>query len=138
MARRVRPAAAEPVVVSGTALRIDVTVTSLTGSLPTLPLRAYLTPDGGRTEKRVELGQVRPGRATYTGEVTGCEAGCRLASIEVRQPGQVDFTAQLVVHGITQAAPTANSSRANSSAAGWRAGSRGRATGSRSRGPPTA
>lgn len=105
VARRLRPAAADPLVVSGTALRIDVTMTLLNASLPSLPLRAYLTPADGRTEKRVELGQVQPGRATYTGEVTGCESGCRLASIEIRQPGQVDFTARLVVHGITQGGP---------------------------------
>jgi hypothetical protein len=103
-ARRLRPATAEPVVVTGTALRVDVTVTSL-ARVPSVPLRATLTTGDGRPEKIVELGDIRPGRATYTADLAGCAAGCRLASVEIRQPGQVDFDARLVVHGITQTGP---------------------------------
>lgn len=102
VARRVRPAAGEPVMFSGTVLRVDVTMTDLKSSLTALPLRVYLTPTDGRIEKRVELGPMTPGRATYSADVSGCEAGCRLASVEIRQAGQVDFTTRVVVHRALQ------------------------------------
>jgi hypothetical protein len=102
-AAKVRPKAADPFVVSGSALAVDLTVTALTGDKP--QLRVNLVPLSGAAVKRLDLGDLRPGRATYRGATPECSAGCRVASIEVAQPGQVEFTVDLGLHRLAQAGP---------------------------------
>jgi hypothetical protein len=101
---KLRPKTSDPLLVDGTALTIDLTVTTLTGQ--TAPrLRANLFPRDGGANKHLDMGELRPGRATYRGPTPECAGGCRLASIEVAQPGQVEFTVDLSIHRVAQAGP---------------------------------
>ena len=87
---------------NGTAVTVDLTVTTLTGKA--VPhLRVNLFPRDGGSNRRPD--RRRPGRATYRGNTPECAGGCRIASIEVAQPGQIDFEIDLVIHRVTQAGP---------------------------------
>jgi hypothetical protein len=101
---RLRPETSDPLLVDGAALTVDLTVTTLTGkSAP--HLRANLFPRDGGANKRLDLGELRPGRVTYRGPTPECAGGCRLASIEVAQPGQVELTVDLAIHRVAQIGP---------------------------------
>jgi putative ABC transport system permease protein len=103
-AAMVRPAVSDPVLVDGTGLAIDVTVNRLAGAEPPR-LRANLAPVDGRADRRVELGNLVAGRTTYRGTAADCAIGCRLASIELVQAGQVESDVDMVIHGVAQTGP---------------------------------
>jgi hypothetical protein len=101
-AARLRPIAADPIVVDGGSITLDVTAETLDSKAP-VQVRANLMPLDGRPVQRIPLGVLQPGENTRTAQVTGCP--CRLASLEVVQAGQMEFEARLVLRRVTQAAP---------------------------------
>jgi hypothetical protein len=102
-AARVRPAVADPFIVDGSQLALDLTVTALTGERP--HLRVHLAPREGSAARHPDLGELQPGRDTYRAGTPGCAGGCRVASVEVAQPGQVEFTVDVDLHRLTQVGP---------------------------------
>ncbi len=65
-----------------------------------LRLRVHLLPAYPAGPVVADLGALRRGRDTYTAEVPGCAAGCRLDALEVVLPGHDFFTYDLVVHAL--------------------------------------
>jgi putative ABC transport system permease protein len=110
VARALRPAAPEPPRFSGA---LDITAEGFaTGPRPDLTVRV----SSSAGHQQVRVGEVRPGRHTYTRPADGCAGGCVLDSIHVQRRGVVtgDIAGTLVLHGLAGGA--------------WRSTEGGRAT----------
>ena len=105
-ARALRPAAPEPVTVTGAALSLDLSATGLRAGKP-VSLAVVLSSLTGRGDVVLPLGDVRTGRHSYARTVPVCQAGCRLNALQITEStGVQGVTGRLVLHGLNPAGVT--------------------------------
>ncbi|WP_432994581.1 hypothetical protein [Dactylosporangium sp. CA-233914] len=96
LARALHPIpAAPPAAVRGDTVAFDITGSRLDGLTPDLVAR--LAPLDGAPGFEVRLGELQPGRHTYSA-AAACTAGCRLAGLQVALPGTAGPTVTLTLH----------------------------------------
>ncbi|GID66115.1 hypothetical protein Acy02nite_39960 [Actinoplanes cyaneus] len=93
VAERLRPVDAQPTVIDGPELAVDVTSSS-----DKLQLSVSVSSVSGETV--VDLGRLRAGRATYRQRPQVCAGGCRINGIQVGGSGRDKVKAQLVIHSL--------------------------------------
>ena len=120
IAARLRPPVAPSIWVDGARLEVDATAG---GGLDDDAPNLYAVLRYGE-ERRLDLGQIRPGRRTYAVDFSSCTQPCRLIGLEV-EDSLDQFT--LTVHEIRQGAPDRPLADAAALAdpAGWRAAATG-------------
>ncbi|MFI1994382.1 FtsX-like permease family protein [Actinoplanes sp. NPDC020271] len=89
----IHPVEAEPTVIDGPELAVDVTSSS-----DKLQLSVSVSSVSG--EALVDLGRLRTGRATYRERPEVCAAGCRVNGIQVGGSGREKVKAHLVIHSL--------------------------------------
>jgi hypothetical protein len=120
-AARLRPKVAEPIVLRGREVGLDVTATKL-DELP-IQLTLYVAPvDGQAAGQEIELGILRAGRRTYSAPVVGCEEGCRLVALQAEQLTRRSFTLDAIVHGLRVGGATVLDPSALTVEHGWHTG----------------
>jgi hypothetical protein len=108
VARLLRPRTPEPYVLRGT--RVTVTLDNPGQSEGQLRLAVSLRPLDGSAAVRMTFGVLDPGEHTYTAEVAGCAAGCRLLgfdAIYARSGSEVTTLVIRDVHGLVSTAELA-------------------------------
>jgi putative ABC transport system permease protein len=86
VARQLRPAAPEPVVIAGQDVDIAVTSTGLKGN-PPLRLTVTVSSVTGRGSAVVALGELQQGPYTYGQRVPVCRDGCRIDGLQISTIG---------------------------------------------------
>lgn len=120
VAARLRPPVAPSIEVDGGRLEVDATAGgALDDNAPDL----YAVLRYG-AERKLNLGEIRPGRHTYALDFSSCTDPCRFIGLEV-QESLNQFT--LTVHGIRQGAPdrTLADTAALADPTGWRTAATG-------------
>jgi hypothetical protein len=82
VARALRPAAPEPIVIAGQDLTVNATATGLEGS-PPLRMTVTVSSVTGLGSATVAFGQLQEGPYTYGQRVPVCRQGCRVDGIEI-------------------------------------------------------
>ncbi|WIM94967.1 hypothetical protein ACTOB_007028 [Actinoplanes oblitus] len=93
VAQRLRPVEAEPTVIEGPELAVDVTSDSDRLQLSV----SVSSPDG---EATVDLGRLRAGRATYRQQPLVCRHGCRINGLQVGGSGATQVKARMTIHSL--------------------------------------
>ncbi|MET0415360.1 MAG: FtsX-like permease family protein [Actinoplanes sp.] len=104
VARALRPAAAEPIRLTGAVLRFDITAGGFTAA--TAPEVGVMVASGAGQEE-LRLGTLRNGRHTYTQRSHACAGagGCVLDAVHVFRRGiPVDIAGTVELHGLPTAA----------------------------------
>ena len=104
LARALRPATRDPIVVRGPRLTVDLENRGPAGSPVAVSL--LLAPVTGGPVSRAVFGEVGAGRTKYTADSPGCANGCRLAAIVVQ--GEPSVTTDVVFYGLRQVGPAAD------------------------------
>ena len=81
-ARVLRPAAPEPLLISGATVTVDVTASGFSAQKP-VRLRAVLASVTGLGDSIVEFGYLRDGVNKFRQPVDTCRAGCRLNALQI-------------------------------------------------------
>ncbi|GIF22031.1 hypothetical protein BJ973_002358 [Actinoplanes tereljensis] len=118
-----RPDTADPVVLRGARLSLDLTSTGLTIGKPLLAT-VTLAPIDGPADLSVELGELRAGRHAYDFPAAACASGCRLKALQIAgRQGSLDLTGQITVNALTGVSPARLTDPA-----GWRVSDGGELT----------
>ncbi|AGL19833.1 FtsX-like permease family protein [Actinoplanes sp. N902-109] len=97
IARELRPAAPEPVVLTGQDVSVDTEVTGVQPLNP-LNLNLALTSVTGGGSVQISLGAMTNGGSSYAQRVPACKAGCRLDGIQITTAGSTSgVTGHVVV-----------------------------------------
>ncbi|MFC7279283.1 hypothetical protein ACFQS1_35425 [Paractinoplanes rhizophilus] len=117
VAARLRPPAAEPMVLPGQDLAVDVTTTGMTKGKE-LKLLVAVSSAAGLGGEVVDFGTLRPGRSSYQQRVAACRQKCRLNGIQLTiATTAIGITGRVVIHSLGPAGglPLADPAR-------WRVG----------------
>jgi hypothetical protein len=99
IARRLVPATAPAVMVSGAALRVSVDV--LTSAFPAPELEATVFDPGYQTPSTIDLGPLEVGRHTYEAPMAGdCENACRLVDLGITWSAPASAPQQSITVGM--------------------------------------
>jgi hypothetical protein len=94
------PPAAEPVVVHGGTLQLDITAEKLTVG-KSLLATLVLSPVAGPADVSADLGELVAGRRTYTTGVAACADGCRVKALKIAgRAGSRDLTGIVTIHAL--------------------------------------
>ncbi len=103
-----RPPVTAPVLLRGAGLAAEVDAATVTvhTAESSLHLQATVAGLDGSATRTYDLGPLRPGRQTYTGDVN-CATGCRLVALTVTPSGPVDGEFRLTLMALRQTGPDA-------------------------------
>ncbi|MFI5892522.1 FtsX-like permease family protein [Actinoplanes sp. NPDC051513] len=124
VAARLRPPAAEPVVLPGQDLAVGVTATAMTNGKE-LKLLVAVSSVAGLGDEVVDFGTLRNGRSTYKQRVGACRLGCRLNGIEVTiATTALNVTGRVVINSLGSINPVRDALPASALAdvSRWRTG----------------
>jgi hypothetical protein len=110
----------EPVTLSQEDFQLDVTLSSMREGYRVALMVIVQAFDGSATD-RVNAGAIQPGRHTYTRSSAACVKGCRLVGIELRQPEERGFAADLTLHELRQDGKVILDAAQLAQAGAWRA-----------------
>ncbi|GAA4264255.1 hypothetical protein GCM10022255_116190 [Dactylosporangium darangshiense] len=120
-ARRLKPDPGRPtIMVDNKDLSLDVTIDALVDAYG-VHWVAVVVPSDGSDVGRVDLGQVRTGRRTYTRNLPMCVNKCRLAALELEQPDGRGFDVTMTLHSLSQRGAALVDEAAFADTDGWRA-----------------
>jgi hypothetical protein len=105
LAGRLRPPVRDPLVLRGRGVTITATVAEV--STAGIELWMQLRPVNGGFTANVNLGELDPGRRTYTAATPRCADGCRIAGMYVKPLTDFGYRATFTVHALGQTAPAA-------------------------------